>query len=530
MRTQVLFRTLLTTIAAVVIGSFGLAAGVYAAPGGGGGGGGGDSSSTDLGDLFILYRDDFGIPVLTEENNAGEDTGLCQQPIAFPSDTCTIDETFGCAKYADDGVTCVTYLVPVDQATCAVTVGGCTGEVDFGRTNSIRSPDTVLDSQLDDVLVNLATADCIGLDPAGRLVASTVEATEDGTEVYNGTIDSPLQSLAIYKQLMLTGSLGVPLPDNIDIMNTAARGFGTASDKGGKVGVDMLVYANEILGLTDPNAGTILGAPECIDVREEVAGNIQLVQKCFLNYGNYTYERGLNFLELPAPPYVPEIGPTPGWFEYLWGDGTNFTIVQGPIMDAVFCSETIGSDGFCPGLIYDGFTEGNIGGFAQAADDTRAVIDYMHTWPIPADFVTPMVCDVDPGEPGDGVYDLAISEESGFQVPSQVVATTEGREFIVNVAYAAGDTPATGFVRVTADTAAGGPVLVDGVGGPFVFEFSDIGQQGFSTGVVMFTIGEPHVTTKINWTAEVVAEGDLNPNNNVVTATSNVRVTGGGRR
>jgi hypothetical protein len=25
--------------------------------------------------------------------------------------------------------------------------------------------------------------------------------------------------------------------------------------------------------------------------------------------------------------------------------------VQGPIMDAVFCSETIGSDGFCPGLI-----------------------------------------------------------------------------------------------------------------------------------------------------------------------------------
>ncbi len=72
MRTQVLFRTLITTIAAVVIGSFGLVGSVYAAPGGGGGGGGGPGGGgggggdaaepPDYGDLVILYRDEYGVP------------------------------------------------------------------------------------------------------------------------------------------------------------------------------------------------------------------------------------------------------------------------------------------------------------------------------------------------------------------------------------------------------------------------------------------------------------------------------------
>ena len=42
-------------------------------------GGGGGSEPPDLGDLFILYRDANGVPILTTES--------CQQPIGLPSDT-----------------------------------------------------------------------------------------------------------------------------------------------------------------------------------------------------------------------------------------------------------------------------------------------------------------------------------------------------------------------------------------------------------------------------------------------------------
>jgi hypothetical protein len=406
---------------------------------------------------------------------------------------------------------------------------------------------------LDDVLVNLATADCVGLDPAGRLVASTVTVTpasEEGEEdivtVTNGTIDSPLQNLAIYRQLMLTGSLGVPLPDGIDIMDTAARGFGVASDKGGKVTVDMIVYANQIMGLSDEATDTILDK-KCIDIRQEVTGNIQLVEKCFLDYGqipsgngpySFAYDRLENFAtykeSLPLPAYVPESDPQNGYFEYLASTGINtFQIVNGAILDAAFCSEPVdGQTGVCGGEIDPGFIGGNIGGFVQMADDTRAVINFMHTWPVPADYATVMPCEVTGEPPAEGDYDLSISEESGLQVPRQVVSTTEGREFIVTVGNAGPDTAVNFFITVTATSASGGPVLVDGEPGPFVFEPAEgqllLAGTSFTTGPVIFTIGEPHVTDKITWTATVEAEGDVNPANNTVTATSNVRMTGGG--
>ena len=102
-----------------------------------------------------------------------------------------------------------------------------------------------------------------------------------------------------------------------------------------------------------------------------------------------------------------------------------------------------------------GFTDGNIGGFAQAADDTRAVIDFMHTNPVSVDFVSPVACYVCPPPSGQdppiGAYDVSISEESGLQVPKQMVDGSEGREFVVTVANASGSAdPATGTVTVTA--------------------------------------------------------------------------------
>lgn len=516
-------------LGALLIGTVGFTGGAIAAPklcddgtrppcdGGGGGG----NEPPDFGDLIILDRDDDGVPNL--------DGNQCQQPIAFPSDTCPAECVLG-----DDPL-----LVATDPLTCAIAAGcsTCTKEVDFGRINLARASESVLESQLEDVIVSLAIADCVSLDPAGRLVASANADITNGSLVPNGfvrgassaaadetaltnTIDSPLQNLAIYRQLMLTGDLGVPLPDGVDVLDAAARGLGVALDKLGEGNVDMVAYLNHILGLSDPATATYLDEKICIDVKEEVMGTVQLVEKCFLDYSAYGYERESNFGSLPAPAYIPEATPMDGWFEYLEQVPASqpplFQITQGPILNAVF------PDGI--GGYELGFTDGNIGGFAQAVDDTRAVVQYMHNWAVPAEFETLVPCDA---VPGPGNYDLSISEESGLQVPKQMIATAEDREFVVNVANAGPDA-ATGLVIVTAVTAAGGPVLVDGLEGPFEFEFIDLAAGTSASWTTVLTIQEPHERTTISWEATIEAEHDVNPGNNSVTAITNVKVTGGG--
>ncbi len=475
--------------------SSGLIGIVNAAPGGipGPPGDQGGSEPPDYGDLIMLYRDANGVPILTNE------TDLCQQPIAFPSDTCLLD--------CSGPDPC---LVPVNAATCTVEVGfeTCTREVEFGRINEARAPATVLEAQLEDVIVNLATADCITLDPAGRLVTSRV--TED--VVSTNAIDSPLQNLAIYKQLILTGFLGaepgIALPANT--LDTAARGLGVAVDKSGEFNVDMLAYLNQIMGLSNLDTPTILDPKICINVREEVMGAMETVQKCFLDYGAYGYGRTVNFGALPAPKYIPELVPQDGWFEYLdlWSEATDlvpdlFYIHQGPITTAVFADES--------------FQGSNIGGFAQAADDTRAVINFMHTNPVPADYETLVPC----GASGDIFYDVSISEQSGLQVPMQYVNGTE-REFTVTVNNeSASPDAASGTVVVTAKRS-GTPIE------SWVFAFTDL-APGLSTSWTELFIIDLGLSTTITWTATAEAEYDVNPLNNSVTATTNVKNGGGGR-
>ena len=115
-----------------------------------------------------------------------------------------------------------------------------------------------------------------------------------------------------------------------------------------------------------------------------------------------------------------------------------------------------------------GDTDGNIGGFAQASDDTRAVISFMHTNQVPVDFETAVPCGA---TPGDIDYDVLISDVSGLQVPKNIVDGSEGREFFVTVANASGSAdPASGTVTVTAIPESGGNIE----GSPWVFEFTDL--------------------------------------------------------
>jgi hypothetical protein len=499
MKTRLLL-TLLSALAAGAIGLSGTAVAQGQGGGGGNGGGGGGAAPPDYGDLIILHRNDFGVPEL--------DANFCQQPIAFT-------ENVGCPEEGLIPVDDV-LVVPTDPVTCAIEMSfsTCTNEADFGRTNLSRSSDEVLASQLEDVVSNLAIADCTSLDPAGRMVHSRW----DGDELLTSTIDSPLQNLAVYKQLMLTGDIGVPLPEDADPLTQAARGFGVAIDKSGEVGIDLLVYLNEILGLTE--GSTYLGVPPiCIDVKEEVMGSIEMVEKCFLNYGAYLYQRGDNFGSLPSPAYIPEadpddplIYPLEGTFEFLFPDGEGYIVTFGSILAYAF-------DGINPAQL------SNVEAFALTADDTRAVINYMHNWPVPGEAETAVPCDADPN--GDTTYDLAISEMSGLQVPKMMVPDTEGREFTVAVSNAGPDV-ASGFVRVTAVQAAGGPVLIEGEEGPFEFAFEDL-QSGLSYSTTQhFTIGEPHVVTTINWTATVFSDHDINSTNDTATARTSVKTSTGG--
>jgi hypothetical protein len=305
----------------------------------------------------VLLRDVNGVPVLTPEG--------CRQPIDA------------------SGVP-----IPLDNATCSVLVGReeLLRAVDFARLSVARSPDSVMAKQLEDVLVNLSTAQCLTLDPAGRLVYSspdTLDADGDGntTELVSSAIDSPLQNLAIYYEMMTKGTLGnpaiaLPKPFNTyGILDTAAKALGAAADKGGKIDVDLVVYLNQILGLD--KVATQKDPKICIDVREEVQGVVQIVNKCFLDYRAYDYLRPQTYGNLPYPKNIPATNPALGYFDYLTPHATLLAVDNRPLF-------YINSANIVPTVFLSlpGFSEGNIGGFAQASDDARAVIDFMHGHPV----------------------------------------------------------------------------------------------------------------------------------------------------
>ena len=251
-------------------------------------------------------------------------------------------------------------------------------------------------------------------------------------------------------------------------------------------------------------------------------GKIEMVQKCFLDVSTFGYTRSAEYGALPTPSYIPEEDPQAGVFEYLDQFGPNaFEIVQGPILNAVFDD---GMDG------YIAYTGTNAKAFAQLADDARAVIDFMHNWPVPGDLGTPVVCDA----AGDVFYDVSISDVSGLQVPVRMVAGTEGREGTVTVVNS-GPAEATGTVMVTGvdlDLLPIGPLyrVVDGVVTEEVI-FDDAEEftlpAGFSQSWTFFFSMD--YATKITWTAVADAEFDVNLANNSVTEDTVVnRAKGGG--
>ena len=504
-------------------------AAVIAQTGGGGGG------TPDYGDLIVLYRDANGVPILSPvttvidpETLLEVEGGSCLQPVAAAGVDIVDAEgvSIDCAK-TPDGLC----LIPVDQYSCSVLPEylSYTQEIEFERINVARAPERVMAQQLEDVLVNLSTADCLSLDAAGRLVYQTLDINDsDGDGVTDeyvwSDVDSPLQNLAIYKELILKGQLGDPaitLPKpwgRYGFLDQAAKGLGAAASKEGSVNVDLVAYINQIMGLSDEATVTVLDPKICIDYRDEVKGQMVWVHKCFLDYSDYIYTRARTYRNLPSPAYIPEDAPLPGWFEYLaflryraTDNEPLFWIKDARILPTVWPNlETVDVvNDFLPG-----FTDGNIGGIAQAADDARAVILFMHNNPIPAGWETPpLACT---GE-HQTVYDVSINATSGLAVPVNMVANEDGREGIVTVSNSGPDL-ASGSVSVQG--------LLNGtLIGPFNFDFTDLAAgatQSFTFQIVATSVGT------IDWTATVTAPFDAYAPNNTVIGTTEVLAEGGG--
>jgi|GEM_PF-1016670 len=208
----------------------------------------GDVAQVDLfGDLWILYRDENGIPLLDSNN--------CVQPVA--SETLTVKDA--------DGVDIDTDIVPMvveeymdGLSKCAVEAGyeEYVQEVELGRLNLVRTAMTnpyVLNRQLLEAINDINTATMLKRDLGGRLIYSVpvmdengeIQMDEDGNDItMDKTIDSPLQNLALYQAMMKWGKLEGSVTIKVegedtevdivisDTLNIYAHGLGYLKDGG----------------------------------------------------------------------------------------------------------------------------------------------------------------------------------------------------------------------------------------------------------------------------------------------------------
>lgn len=274
-----------------------------------------DTAGGDFyGDLWIILRDENGVPILNADGFV--------QPVDAEGNPLPLDE---------EGK-------PLDE--------DATLEVELGRLNVGRSPHSVLDGRLDEVITNLNTATALSLDPAGRLVL-----TIDGEEK---TIDSPLENLAIYQALMTTGTLeGVTLSADIlgdmdfltdgaltqEDVDAATVFLGAASDKTGTFTVDEIVYLNTFIEI-----GGSIASDNGID---------------YFDFSSFDYDRSDAYEDATATILVKQ------------DDGT-YKEETVSIWTAVFDGE-------------DYTSASGVDGFTQAADDARKVINFIHEYEIPSD-------------------------------------------------------------------------------------------------------------------------------------------------
>lgn len=313
--------------------------------GAGGGGGSGGTTNGDLyGDQYILLRDldANGAPVL-DANGQIILIGTNGEPIYFVANT--------------DG----DYEIPPESLPFAQTV-------ELERANVARAPDKVMEQSLASALGKINAATDIVTDAAGRIVCDGV------------TIDSPLENLALYKYLMTavgendkdggdswTEVIAHWPSELISLMGadssnpdwSPASLLGAAFSKEAPISLDAVLYENTVLG---------------INTTSQVNGKLEVSYFDFNKDGSeaFNYDRANHFE-----------GKWLQWYEDTDGDPSNLELVQQSLMEAVFGDTnwddkylTIGSD--TNGFENTPANSAGVNDFAQAAEDARAVINFIH--------------------------------------------------------------------------------------------------------------------------------------------------------
>lgn len=210
--------------------------------------------------------------------------------------------------------------------------------VEFGRLNISRAPSKVLEHSLTEALAKLddgVFGDTVTLDPSGRLVVDGV------------AIDSPLENLALYKALLtapvvdgmvvlsittqvegegdVTYSFSVPEDVRLDL---AASAIAAASDKTGDLNVDEVVNISKFLGVDDELATLV---------------------------SDYTYDRTGTYDDVKV------------WVLVETSPGV-YTATEVSVLDSVTFNTVPAIDG----------DDNGIDRFAQAADDSVQVLEYVH--------------------------------------------------------------------------------------------------------------------------------------------------------
>jgi len=309
-----------------------------------------------FGDLWILLRDDDGVPIL---NATGCVQPIASEPLMVPEnfpilDTegniipvfdaggeLTLDE-FGLPVYtliASDTVPLFEEEYMNGATKCAVIPGyeEFTQEFAMGRLNCIRSASEdpkVFEKQLVEAFANLNLGTQLKRDLGGRLVFSIPDVNESGEEILvDYAIDSPLQNLALYRALMLWGKL---------------EGDVTVKMEGKETTVHLAL--KDDLDLDTHGLGFLRtgGIPN---------RGIDRLPNGYASYAGFGHGCALDYAGIDVD-YVQWHDPQEEGFTCTYTDET------GDIWERV--------------LGMDGFEDGGIRAFAKHADDARKVITFTH--------------------------------------------------------------------------------------------------------------------------------------------------------
>jgi hypothetical protein len=360
-----------------------------------GGSGGHDTESTGslYADLVIAYRAADGTPVLkefytpaTSEDPAASD--FCVQPASFarvPGVQAQVDPITGKQVYVlplQGEWIGSTEPLPVEEIEpCDVQpqYAMFVAEAELERLNLGRTSDDVLQRKLEDVQTKFALAETLSLDPAGRIAA-------DGA-----ALDASPEYAAMYASLMRTGTIPGLKEDGVvsqaahgdeyagfeyDAYDLAAVALGTAASKSVPITVDTVQYYNRVVGFTAAAPGwdgiTFLQSADPVgDPDASIPRNVRPGSENFVNYSDFTYNRADTF---------------PG--SVTWLDVPTLTWQVSPILDEVAFTEVAAPEKWSDGTLT------GLAGFAQMADDVRAVINYLHeNEVIPGFFMDPVGVD-----------------------------------------------------------------------------------------------------------------------------------------